>query len=252
MGFGDLVVVVTGASAGIGAGLALELDGRGANLVLAARRGDSLREVSGACRRAEYVSVDLAKREASAEVLHFALEKFGRVDVWVNGVGRGITKSVLDLTDDDVSAMMQINVMSALYGMQSVVPYFVERGQGVVVNISSLLGHLPTSPIRSAYSASKAALNALSKTLRAELRVLGVPVRIVLVMPGAVATDFGSNCLWGGPRSQEIPNVRTLDEVVPRIADGVLAGPLDIYLGEEDLDRVLAELRLNGVRSADP
>lgn len=188
------VVVITGASGGIGAALARRLGADGHALVLAARRADALRAVAHeAAVDALAVSADVTRRADVERIRDEALRAFGRVDVWVNNAGRGITRSVLELTDDDVDEMMAVNVKSALYGMQTVVPHFVERGSGHLVNVSSFLGRVPMASVRSVYSAAKAALNSLTANLRMDLRHTAPGVRVSLVMPGLVATEFAAN-----------------------------------------------------------
>jgi len=93
-----------------------------------------------------------------------ALAKFGHIDVWVNNAGRGISRLVSELTDEDIDEMMLVNVKSALYGMQAVLAHFGERGSGRIINVSSMLGRVPFAPIRSAYPASKHALNRSPRT----------------------------------------------------------------------------------------
>src|SRR5438105_3676066 len=176
-------IVITGASAGIGAAIARRLGRDGNKLALAARREDLLREVAReSAPDALAVVADVTRREDVERLRDEALRAFGGVDVWINNAGRGISRSVLDLTDDDLDEMMRVNVKSALYGMQTVVPYFLERGRGHLINISSFLGRVPIAAHRSAYNAAKAALNALTATLRAD--VGGKGVEVSLVMPG--------------------------------------------------------------------
>lgn len=188
------VVVITGASGGIGAALARQLGSEHRRLVLAARRGEELRRVA---REAEErgspeaieVQADVTRRADVERVRDEALRAFGGFDVWVNNAGRGIARPVLELTDEDIDEMIAVNVKSALYGMQVAVPHFVERGAGHVVNVSSFLGRVPMVSVRSAYSAAKAALISLSASLRMDLQ--GYPgIHVSVVMPGAVATDF--------------------------------------------------------------
>ena len=87
-------------------------------------------------------------RRAVAE----AVSRFGRIDAWVNNAGVGITRPPSQLTDDDVDAMMRANVMTALYGMQEVLPHFRSRHAGHIVNVSSMLGRIPFATFRSAYA----------------------------------------------------------------------------------------------------
>src|SRR5204863_2276554 len=123
----------------------------GDNVVLAARRADSLNAVAREISSSTLTVVADVTRRADVERLREeALRAFGAVDVWINNAGRGITRSVLDLTDADVDEMMAVNVKSALYGMQAIVPYFVERGRGHLINISSFLARVPIAAHRSA------------------------------------------------------------------------------------------------------
>jgi len=208
---GKKVVVITGASGGIGAALAQRLAGEGHDLVLAARREPELRRVAdraaAAGVRAVPVTADVTRRADVERLRDAALAAFGRVDVWVNNAGRGIARRVLELSDADVDEMIAANVKSALYGAQAIVPHFQRRGEGHLVNVSSFLGRVPLVAVRSAYSAAKAALNSITASLRAELRATHPGVQVSLVMPGMVATDFARNALgaqpgaapWAGP-----------------------------------------------------
>src|SRR5213083_1702445 len=185
-------IVITGASAGIGAAIARRLGRDGNKLALAARRLDLLQAVANeSAPDAIAVAADVTRREDVERLRDEALGAFGAVDVWINNAGRGISRSVLDLTDADIDEMMLVNVKSALYGMQAIVPYFIERGRGHVINISSFLGRVPIAAHRSAYNAAKAALNALTANLRADVASNGVEVS--LVMPGLVSTEFARN-----------------------------------------------------------
>jgi NADP-dependent 3-hydroxy acid dehydrogenase YdfG len=190
------IIVVTGASGGIGAALAGELGKAGHRLVLAARRQEELAQVARESGEgALAVPTDVTRREEVERLRDRALEACGRIDVWVNNAGRGISKRVLELTDADFDEMMTVNVKSALYGMQAVVPHFQQRGSGHLINVSSFLGRVPLVPIRSAYNAAKAALNALTANLRVDLKAESPGIHVSLVMPGVVTTEFARNAL---------------------------------------------------------
>jgi NAD(P)-dependent dehydrogenase (short-subunit alcohol dehydrogenase family) len=192
----------------------------------------------------------MTRRSEVERLRDVALARFGRIDAWVNNAGRGISRPIDQLTDDDVDAMMRDNVKSALYGMQAVLPHFREAKRGVIANVSSMLSRVPFATIRSAYSASKAALDSLTETLRLELAKDCPDIRVVLVLPGVVATDFGTNALGGGPDSRTLPGAQPVEEVARIIADGLWAGPVDVYTRPEGLDRVIGHLRgLAGVAS---
>jgi NADP-dependent 3-hydroxy acid dehydrogenase YdfG len=162
-----------------------------------------------------------------------ALAAFGHVDVWVNNAGRGITKPALQLTDADFDDMMTVNVKSVLYGMQAIIPHFIDRDAGHVINVSSFLGRVPLASIRSAYNAAKAAVNALTANVRADLAATHPNLHVSLVMPGLVATDFARNALGRAPAPLPAPPrsapgaaaPQTADEVAAVIA-GVIANPV--------------------------
>ena len=194
------VIVITGASSGIGASTAKLLTGRGDKVVLAARRLAELKQVAEqCCANALPIVTDVTQRADMEHLRDEALRAFGQVDVWINGAGRGINRQVLDLTDEDFDQMMAINTKSALYGMQAIVPYFKERGAGHLINISSALGRVPFASYRSAYSASKAALNSLTANLRMDLRTAFPNIHVSVVMPPMVSSDFAKNALYGTP-----------------------------------------------------
>jgi len=185
------IVVITGASSGIGEALAIELGRRGDSLVLASRTLDALERVAARVGgQTKVVRTDVTKRADVEQLRDRAIEAFGGVDVWINNVGKGIVRSAIDLTDEDIDEMMAFNVKSALYGVQAIVPHFVERGRGHIVNISSFLGRVPDAPLRSAYSAAKAALNSLTANLRVDLGRTHPGIRVSLVMPALVTTEF--------------------------------------------------------------
>src|SRR4051812_20071061 len=193
-------IVVTGASSGIGAAVAAHLAARGDRVVLAARRGDELERLAGTLGEHAFpVVTDVTVR---AEVEHLrdrAIERFGAIDVWINNAGRGLSKFVADITDDEIDQMITVNVKSALYGIQAVLPHFRAQGAGQIINVSSFLSRVPMASIRSAYSASKAALNSLTANLRMDLAATHPNIHVTLVMPGLVSTEFAQNAVYGTP-----------------------------------------------------
>jgi short-subunit dehydrogenase len=156
---------------------------------------------------------DVTRRAEVEMVAKTAISHFGRVDVWVNNAGRGITRLVSQLTDQDIDDMMLINMKSVLYGMQAILPHFRETNRGHIINVSSMLGRIPSVPIRSAYSAAKHAVNALTANLRQELQADYPGIHVSIFLPGVVATDFGKNALHGGPDSRAIPGAQPVEEV---------------------------------------
>jgi NADP-dependent 3-hydroxy acid dehydrogenase YdfG len=241
--YANKVVVVTGASAGIGEALAREMASRGAKLVLAARRQEALTRVASSLAEALPVVTDVTRRADVEALRDRALDRFGHIDVWVNNAGRGITRSLEQLTDEDVDLMMRDNLKSALYGMQAVLPHFKTRGSGTLVNVTSMLGRVPFATIRSAYNAAKAGLNSLTETLRFELAQSHPGIKVVLAIPGVVATDFGKNAMGGGPDSRALPGAQAVEEVARVFADGILAGRADVYSRPEYAKTVIDHLQ---------
>jgi NAD(P)-dependent dehydrogenase (short-subunit alcohol dehydrogenase family) len=251
------IIVVTGASGGIGAALAVQLGRQGHRLVLAARRqkelGEVARQVSDAAdgpamlgdprARSGAIAVvaDVTRRADVERVRDRALEAFDHVDVWVNNAGRGVTRSVLDLSDDDFDAMMAVNVKSALYGMQAIAPHFMQRGAGHIVNVSSFLSRVPFVSSRSAYNAAKAALNALTSNLRTDLARTHPGIHVSLVMPGVVTSDFQRNALGGTPPMRlgaSVP-VQTPDEAAAAIVRLIDTPVPEIYTNPAQASTVL-------------
>ena len=230
-------IVLTGASSGIGAALALRLAAQGHSLALAARRRELLEGVADEAMRqgsprALAVETDVTRRGDVERLRDAALETFGGFDVWINNAGRGITRNVLDLTDQDVDVMMAVNVKSALYGMQCAVPHFIERGgHGHVINVSSFLGRVPMATYRSAYNAAKAALNSLTANVRMDLRTQYPDIHVTLVMPGVVATWFGRNALYSPPDTPMYagPNVQSVEDVTGIISDLIAHPVAEVY-----------------------
>jgi short-subunit dehydrogenase len=231
------IIVITGASGGIGAEVARQLGRQGHRLVLAARRQAELEqvadEVAGVGGRAVPVVTDVTRRLEVERLRDEALVAFGRVDVWINNAGRGITRAVLELTDDDIDEMMTVNVRSALYGMQAIVPHFQQRGAGHLINVSSFLGRVPLASHRSVYSAAKAALNSLTANLRMDLRREHPGIRVSLVMPGVVTTDFARNALGGlPPRPPAAVVAGTMRPQTPEEVGAMIAGLVDRPVSE--------------------
>ncbi len=221
------VIVITGASAGIGAALAQLCSRRGAKVALIARRVAELTQVAASCAEAEVIVADVSVRAEVEAAAAAAIARFSSIDVWVNNAGRGISRKASELTDDDLDDMMRVNVKSALYAVQAVLPHFRARGGGHVINVSSMLGRVPFAGIRAAYSASKHALNALSANLRMELAPENILVSVV--SPGVVATDFGRNALHGGPDSRAFPGAQSAADVAAVIADVIDHRRADAY-----------------------
>ena len=223
-------IVITGASGGIGAALAVQAARAGHRLALAARREPELHEVAArAGGGAVVVPADVTRRADVERLRDRAIAALGHVDVWVNNAGQGMTKNALDLTDEDLDLMIAVNVKSALYGMQAIVPHFIERGEGQIVNVSSFLSRVPFATFRSAYNAAKAALNALTANARVDLARAHPGIHVTLVMPGLVSTDFQRNAVGGTPPLPPSTPSQTPDEVAGAIMRAIAQPVAEIY-----------------------
>jgi NADP-dependent 3-hydroxy acid dehydrogenase YdfG len=224
------VIVITGASSGIGAKLAEVVAARGDKPVLAARRADEITQLAARIGGLA-VPTDVTRRADNQALVAKALAAYGKIDAFVANAGRGITRMPSELTDEDVDEMITVNVKSVLYGVQAVLPHFRERNAGHVIAVSSMLGRIPLFHARSAYSAAKAALNSLMTSLRLELRDSSIHVSTVL--PGIVATEFGANARYGGPDSRSLPGAQPVEEVANLIADLVEKPRAELYTRPE-------------------
>ncbi|HEX2191104.1 MAG TPA: SDR family NAD(P)-dependent oxidoreductase [Longimicrobiaceae bacterium] len=220
MRYGFRTVLVTGASAGIGAACARAFAGAGARLVLAARRTDRLEELAEELREAhgaESHLVELDVRDAGgvAATLGGLPAEWSGIDVLVNnaGLGRGLEK-VQEGSPDEWDEMIDTNVKGLLYVTRAVVPGMVERGRGHVVNIGSVAGH-EVYPGGAVYCSTKHAVDAITKGLRMDL--LGTGVRVSTVDPGMVETEF-SVVRFRGDRERAD---RVYSGMAPLVADDV-------------------------------
>ncbi len=235
------VIVITGASSGIGAALAKRWGADGHRLVLAARREPLLRKVAAETgSEAIPVVTDVTRRRDVERLRDVALERFGHVDVWVNNAGRGASHVVMDLTDEDVQDILDVVVKSVLFGMQAIIPQFQERGAGHLINVSSFMGRVPLATYRSIYSAAKSAVNVLTANLRMDLRAKYPGIHVSLVMPGIVDTEFHKVAQTPIPiRAGERAGttlVETADEVAGKIA-GLLDHPVaELYTAPQMAD----------------
>jgi NAD(P)-dependent dehydrogenase (short-subunit alcohol dehydrogenase family) len=204
---------------------------RAAKVVLAARRKEELHAVAkGIGEQAFAVVTDVSKRSDVERLAKAAMERFGRIDVWVNNAGRGISRSVGELTDEDLDAMWTVNMKSVVYGIQAVLPHFKAKNAGQIINISSGLWRAPLAPVRAAYGAVKAAVNMLTASLRVELKKTHPGVHVTLLLPGVVATEFGVNSMGVGiVDNRKIPGAQPVEEAVKAIVDVIESPKPDVY-----------------------
>lgn len=185
--FPDKVVIVTGASTGIGRETALAFAAAGAHVVAAARNGDALATLGAGIIP---VVTDVTRDADVQHLVATAVERFGRVDILVNNAGFGMRATVEQTNLAEAQRLMDVNFFGALRCLQAVLPHLRRQGGGQIVNIGSILSVLAT-PRNSIYAASKFALRALSDSLRLELRGTGIDV--ILILPGYTDTPFFEN-----------------------------------------------------------
>jgi NAD(P)-dependent dehydrogenase (short-subunit alcohol dehydrogenase family) len=187
-GFRDQVVMVTGASSGIGRATALAFAAAGAKVVLVARRREMLEEVAGlAGGETAVVPADVTSRDAVRVCFAEARARFGRVDVVVDNAGILRPAPVAEITEGDLDAMLRVNLFGTLFVMQEAIPLMRAQDGGCVVNVASLAGRRGMTPL-GGYCATKFALIGLTEALRMELQ--GEPVHVGLVLPGVVETPM--------------------------------------------------------------
>ncbi|OKI02644.1 oxidoreductase [Streptomyces sp. CB02923] len=189
-GVAGKVIAITGASSGIGEAAALLLAGRGAKVVLGARRPELLAalvaRIEEAGGEAAFVRTDVKRREDLDGLVALARERYGRIDVLVSNAGVGLVSSLDELRVEDWEEMIDVNLKGVLYGIAAALPVFREQGHGHFVNIVSTAG-LRIVPQQSVYAATKNAVRTLSEGLRQEA---GDKLRVTVVSPGFVRTRF--------------------------------------------------------------
>ncbi len=177
MNLAGSVVAITGASAGIGRECALAFAARGARIAVGARRVDLLEELAATVRasggEALAMSLDVAERDQVDAFVRAVVGRYGRLDVLVNNAGYGVRGTVAATPPEAYERLMRVNYLGTVYGCRAAVPRMIRQGSGVIINVSSIVGHraLPTG---GAYAATKAAQISLTEALRVELRGTGV------------------------------------------------------------------------------
>lgn len=185
------VVIITGASSGMGEAAAKHLSNLGATIVLGARRGDRIeklaKEINDNGGKAFAIAVDVTQRDQVKKLVDAAVEQFGRVDVLLNNAGIMPLSLVESLHVDEWDKMIDVNLRGVLNGIAAVLPYMKKQKSGQIINTSSVAGHKVFSG-SAVYSATKFAVRALTEGLRMEVKPYNI--RTTIVCPGAVKTEL--------------------------------------------------------------
>ena len=188
----EQVMVITGASSGIGLATAISAARYGAKLVLAARSEDVISDVvhniKQAGEEAIYVVGDVGKREDVERIAQAAIETFGRIDTWINNAGVSIYGRITEASDEDNRRLFDTNFWGTVYGSFAALPHLKQQG-GALINIGSEVSDAVV-PLQGMYSASKHAVKGFTDALRLELKHDDVPVSVTLIQPGATNTPY--------------------------------------------------------------
>jgi short-subunit dehydrogenase len=216
------VVVVTGASMGIGEAIAKVFADAGASVVMLSRdasRAEAARHRVGHTDRTLAMACDVRNREEVDRALALTLHNFDRLDVWVNNAGVGIRDTVADMEPSALRELFETNFFGTIACMQAVTPAMRQAGGGSIINISSVAGHIPV-PFMAIYSASKFAVNAIGKGARVELKRDNI--NVLTVCPGYVRTDFGEHVVADRKGTVRPPSVRGI--TAERVAQAAYRG----------------------------
>lgn len=190
---GDQVVVLTGASYGVGRETALELARRGAAVILAARSEQALQEAAKEVERVggtAHVQVTDVGEWAQVEALaQAAVDRFGRIDTWVNNAATNVYAMVEQTTIEEIERVIQVNLVGAIYGMKAAVPQMRRQGQGTIINVGSVESRRAV-PLQAPYVAAKQGLKGFTDTLRMELQHERAGIAVTLVLPASINTPL--------------------------------------------------------------
>ena len=229
----DKVIIITGASEGIGLATARLFAREGAKLALAARSADKLERIAAELPDAIAIPTDMRDEQAVQRMVTRAHERYGRIDVLVNNAGQGLHVPIEQVNLRQYRAVFELNVVGVIAAMQAVVPLMRAQGGGVIVNVSSGTSKM-VLPGVGPYASTKYALNAVSLTARQELAPENI--RVGLVHPGITATEFhnhlANGTTWSGPRGRAgataMP-VDTPEHVAEKILEAVRTEAAEVY-----------------------
>ena len=211
------VVIITGASHGIGEAAAKLLSAKGAKVVLAARSREKIDTVQKELPGSLAITTDMRKPEDIKNLIKKTIEKFGRVDILINNAGQGMGGPVETINIDEYKSIMELNVYGVLEAMQAVIPQMRMQGGGMILNVSSGVTKRYIPGV-AAYSSTKYALNAISMIARQELEKDNIVVS--MIHPNMTASNFYENMIGGLPDfgDREMPPMDSSETVAEKIA----------------------------------
>ncbi|WP_390624730.1 SDR family oxidoreductase [Anthocerotibacter panamensis] len=230
---GEKVVVITGASSGIGEATARLLAENSAKVILGARRMEKLEKLVGEIRAsggtAEFRAVDVTNREDMKAFIHFAKDKFGRVDVIFNNAGVMPLSRMNALKVEEWDNMINVNIHGVLNGIAAGLPIMEAQGGGQFINTASIAAHM-VGPSSAVYSATKYAVWAISDGLRQESK----NIRVTLISPGVVETELGSDITDDASKGflQELRKTALMPDAIARAVLYAIAQPEDVDVNE--------------------
>lgn len=228
------VIIITGASSGIGAATAQLLAKNGAKVVLGARRTDRLeaivKEIQDQGGIAEYQALDVTQREQLVSIVQLAQQKFGRVDVLINNAGVMPLSTLDQLKVDEWDQMIDVNIKGVLYGIAAILPILKAQKSGQIINLSSIAGHTAyaTSAV---YCATKFAVVAISEALRQEV---GGDIRVTVISPGVTESEL-ANTISDESARKGMEDFRKLcipAEAIARAISFAISQPDDVDISE--------------------
>lgn len=231
----DKVVVITGASSGIGEAAALLLAERGAKVVLGARGEHRLRDLADRIGKAgahcAWACTDVKRQEDMLQLVQLACERYGQLDVLINNAGVGPISPLDELRVDDWEDMIDVNIKGVLYGIAAALPVFRSQGFGHFINTASTAAHRIT-PNMAVYAASKSAVRAISEGLRQEA---GDRLRVTVISPGFTRTNFADSVTNPEAKAQisaSMDKFAMPPDAIARAMAFAIEQPTDVDVGE--------------------
>lgn len=234
------VIWITGASSGIGKGLALELSKRNCKLILSSRRHDVLVKVKNECQNSENVFIlpfDLGVIEQMQNIVKKAMTFFGRVDVLINNGGISQRSLIVDTTIDVDKKLMEVDYLGTVALSKAILPHFIQQQSGHYVTVTSIMGKFG-SPYRSGYCGAKHALHGFFDVMRMEHQK--DHIKVTLICPGFVNTDVAKNALTGDGSTQKTQDKATenglaVDDFARRMIKAIEHEKFEAYIGRKEI-----------------